>query len=368
MSRFSRAVVLFLVAGLLGGTVAFGQEKPTTPKIITADGVKLHATFYPSGKKNAPVVIMVHPIGEGKSSKSPEWKSMAEYLQSKDFAVITFDLRGHGDSTTVVPDIFWGENKKGVAWTQAQKWTRQLVKQNKENDVLDVKDFIKSPVYLPALANDIAAVRSYLERQNDKNECNTGNIFVIGADTGATLAALWINSEWSRFKMTPNPPKAATIEKRAEGADITGAVFLTIQPSLDPKRTMKVAGLLRNACQDHGMGAVFIYGSEDAKAEGIAKNLEKSLKVPKSKKHEFIQAFPRETNLSGVKLLQNGLKTEKEIANWFADLIVDREREWATRDFLNMPYIMRVNNMALEVHPKGDHNLKFQTFEKFITP
>jgi dienelactone hydrolase len=378
MSRFCCVVVVLLVGGVLlagaplGGTVAFGQEKPMSPKITTVDGVKLNATFYPSAKKNSPVVIMVHPIGEGKSSKSPEWKSMAEYLQSKDYAVITFDLRGHGDSTTVDPDIFWGTlAKKGDVLTPAQQWTRKNVKQSKENDVLEVKDFIKNPMYLPALCNDIAAVRAYLDRQNDMGDCNTGNIFVLGADNGATLAALWINSEWSRFKATPNPmfPKMPMIDKRAEGNDITGAVFLTIQNNLDPKRTMKVSGLLKNACRDHGMGAVFIYGSEDAKAESFAKDLEKSLKAPKSKKHDFITAFPRTTNLGGVKLLQNGLKTEKEITDWFDSLVADRGVEWAQREFVNTGYILRLpTGTTPQVHRKGEKNLEFQTFEKFITP
>ena len=70
-------------------------------KIVTADGVKLNANFYPSEKKNAPTVLMLHPIGDGKSSKAPEWKSLADALQKGGYAVLTFDFRGHGDSTTI---------------------------------------------------------------------------------------------------------------------------------------------------------------------------------------------------------------------------------------------------------------------------
>src|SRR4051794_26014796 len=105
MSRLPCLASLFLVGTLFltASSIAIAQDKalpPTQPKITTVDGVKLNATFYPTGKKS-PVVIMVHPIGEGKSSKTPEWKALAEALQAKDFAVITFDLRGHGDSQAV---------------------------------------------------------------------------------------------------------------------------------------------------------------------------------------------------------------------------------------------------------------------------
>jgi dienelactone hydrolase len=378
MSRFSQLAVLFLAGGSLlvgapfGGTVAFGQPPaPITPKISTVDGVKLNATFYPSAKKNSAVVIMVHPIGEGKNSKAPEWKGMAEHLQSKDYAVITFDFRGHGDSTTVDPDVFWGEMKKGATLTNAQIWNRKNIKLGKDNDVLEWKDFSKNTMYLPTLCNDIAAVRAYLDRQNDLGECNSANILVIGADTGGTLAAIWINSEWSRFKATPNPmfpTKPATLDKTAEGNDIRGAVFLTIQPQFDSNRKLKLPMILKNACYDHGMGAVFVYGSEDAAASSSAKNLEKSLKVAKNKKHDYIQLLPRTTNLGGVKLLQNGLKTEKEITSWFDDLVKERGTDWAQRDFVNTNYAWQLPKMIVPAHRKGDKNLEFQSYKEFTGP
>ena len=96
-------------------TQALGQDKapePVATKITTVDGVKLNATFYPSPKKNSPVVIMVHPIGEGKNSKAAEWRSLAESLQAANYAVMTFDLRGHGESTSVDPELLWSEGRQ----------------------------------------------------------------------------------------------------------------------------------------------------------------------------------------------------------------------------------------------------------------
>lgn len=382
MSRFSYFASFLLVGALVSTgmllceTIATAQAPTMQPKITTVDGVKLNATFYPSAKKNSPVVIMVHPIGEGKNSKAPEWKALAAMLQEKEFAVITFDLRGHGDSTTVDPETFWGKPKEVP--DMAQIFNRKWVKQTKELDVLEVKDFIKNPTYLPALANDIAAVRAYLDRQNDMGECNTGNILVLGADNGATLAALWINAEWSRFRYVPPEPMAPKTEetaKRAEGGDIIGAVFLSIQPSLHPSSTTKkvsVSGLLKKACKDQGMAAAFFSGKDDVNSSKIAKTLEVNLKTPKSKKHEFINAYELPTNLSGMKLLQEGLMTDKSIARYLSAVVEERGSDWAQRDFGNTYYIWRLGtNPAaprLPAHKKGEKNLRFDTYEKFITP
>ena len=378
MSRFSCLASFLLVGGLVSTgmllceTTATAQAPTLQPKIATVDGVKLNATFYPSAKKNSPVVIMVHPIGEGKNSKAPEWKALAAMLQEKEFAVITFDLRGHGDSTTVDPDVFWGKPKE--AWDMAQQFNRKYVRPTKELEIIEVKDFIKNPAYLPALANDIAAVRAYLDRQNDMGECNTGSIMVVGADNGATLAALWINAEWSRFKYAPstNPmfPKAGTLDKRAEGADIIAAVFLSIQPSLHPTiKNIKVSGLLKKACKDNGMATAFFSGKDDTKSSTLAKTLESNLKTPKSKKHEYINAYDLPTNLSGIKLLQEGLMTDKSIAKYLSTVVEDRGAEWGQRNFVDTWYMWVTPVGKAQVpakHRKGDKNLNYDTYERFI--
>ena len=103
--------------------------------IVTVDKVELKGKFYASkGKdnKDAPCVLMLHAWGE--SSDNKEWNALARKLQDKGHAVLTFDFRGHGESTTVqagMPNLknpqlsvkgFWDEtvnqqNVKGYAYT-----------------------------------------------------------------------------------------------------------------------------------------------------------------------------------------------------------------------------------------------------------
>jgi alpha-beta hydrolase superfamily lysophospholipase len=367
MSRLSIVVRSLPAVGLLLAGILLGQSRihaqepaPEPVNIVTADGVKLKAAFYPSAMKDAPVVIMLHGIGEGKSMKVPEWKRLAETLQKKNYAVITFDFRGHGDSTTIdEPKLFWSLKPNGFV-------------KSKDKEAIDVKDYIKSgSAYLPVLVNDIAAVRSYLDRRSDTNkDCNTSSIIVIGAETGATLGAVWINAESYRYKFTPNPMFPAKLQlgkfsDRSEGTDIIGAVFLGILPSLE-KRPVKVAALLRSSCREHGMAAAFFYGKDDAKGAALAKSLEKELRM-KSKRYDFIGKVELDTKLTGMKLLHKDLKTDQSIVDYLEGVVSDRKVERADRDFPNTNYRWRFPSASFPARlQKGEKNLVFDDYGKFI--
>jgi hypothetical protein len=371
MSRLPSAVrtlssVALLITGILNGPAPVQAQEPAPEPvhILTVDGVKLKAVFYPSTMKSAPTVVMLHSIGDGKSMKAPEWKSLAESLQKAKYSVIMFDFRGHGDSTSI-----GDPSLKGPFWS---KLPNTLVK-TKERDTIEVKDYIKSGTvpgaYLPVLVNDIAAVRAYLDRRNDEaKDCNTSSLIVIGADSGATLGALWINAEYCRYKYTPPTGfMKAQLSERAEGSDIIGAVFLTVQPTLE-KRTVSVPALLKTSCKDRGMAAAFFYGKDDAKSKDFAKTLESKLKL-KGKKHEYIGAVELNTNLTGMKLLQKGLGTETSIVKYLDSVVEDRKNERVDRDFSNSFYMWRVPIGGVLIPAKNrktEKNLNFDDYNNFI--
>jgi hypothetical protein len=372
----SRLPCVFAIGLLLAGSeivnsrihaqgAAAGQP---VNNILTADGVRLKGTFFESSKANAGTVIMLHPIGEDKSSKAPEWRSLAEALAKAGYAVLMFDFRGHGDSTMIED------------WKLFRSKAINAHVKTKDKETIDVKDYIRSgSTYLPVLVNDIAAARAWLDRRSDESkDCNTSNLMVIGAEQGATLGAIWMNAEWHRYKYTPNPmfptlvPHPMNLDSRPEGKDIIAAVFLTPLPSLE-KRPVSLSRVLRVACYDNGTPTVIFHGKEDIKATTYAKSLADALKPRKeSKKHAFIGTAELKTKRSGVKLLQDGLNTKKAIVEYLDSVKADRAVDRSDRGFLDNIYMWRFGNsnvlLPARISWKNESKtLNFDDYNRFIT-
>jgi predicted alpha/beta-fold hydrolase len=125
-------------------------------RFITADFVEIQGQYY-AGKQGikSPAVIMLHPIGG--SSDTPGWSDLAKKLQEKNFAVLTFDFRGHGGSVNVTPQF----------WT-AEPSNQQLksFKGPKSKSNIAQGDF-KTSSNVVSFINDICAAKRYLDTKND---------------------------------------------------------------------------------------------------------------------------------------------------------------------------------------------------------
>ena len=120
----------------------------------TSDHVKIVANYWPSDSNRA--VILVHMMPATKES----WNPFAELLSRNNFAVLAFDLRGHGESVIQ-------EDKK-----------------------IDFKLFM-----------DDDHKRSLLDLDAAINFVDKKEIFIIGASIGANLA-LWYQSIHLKIKKT----------------------------------------------------------------------------------------------------------------------------------------------------------------------
>src|SRR4051794_8262848 len=112
-----RAGVAAILTAFASVQVAWAQPATSTNTsdpnrqrvpITTADGVELDGTYYRStaAGRDSPCVMLVHKFA-GDRGKS-DWLKLAQALQEAGFAVLTFDLRGHGGSTQISnPGLFW---------------------------------------------------------------------------------------------------------------------------------------------------------------------------------------------------------------------------------------------------------------------
>jgi hypothetical protein len=307
-------LALFLVPA--AGQAQKGGEEV---QFDTVDKVELHGTFYSAGKAKAPCVLLLHKYGGNRQQKG--WDELAQAL-SKDFAVLSFDFRGHGDSTTVDPSAFWvGSNAS------------MIKNANKKPSKISYKDFAAG--YLPMLANDVAAAKRYLDRQNDAGACNSSNLVVIGAEEGAAIGALWIHTEWQRNRLIKNAFNKWVVDPQGKvaGEDIASAVWLSIPSKFNG---VDVGHWLKgpsNKVRDK-VPMAFFYGSQDTKAQAAATALFNELKRAGRDKMDLTAVRPKNTKLAGVDLLgKKDFKTEEEISNYLEKALQKRGvKAWVQRD------------------------------------
>lgn len=89
-----RTNFIFFVSFLLIAPLYAEQEKVN---FSAQDGVKIAGEFYKPKNKNITFIFL-----HGVASLKEEWKNFAQFLHSKGFGVLIYDLRGHGKSTKTV--------------------------------------------------------------------------------------------------------------------------------------------------------------------------------------------------------------------------------------------------------------------------
>jgi pimeloyl-ACP methyl ester carboxylesterase len=361
--------LLGLLAGLallLGPQTARAQQKEKQVNIMTADGVELAGTWYPGNKGDA-TVMLLHPIGKGEDSSKAGWDRLAKALNAKGYSVLRFDFRGHGASTTIQnPQKFYSFP------------LNRLVKANKAAPGnISVEDY--GPAYYPVLVNDIAAAKSYLDRKNDNGECNTSALVVVGADTGATLGAIWLNSEWFRYKaLAPNQQKPYIhLDDEPEGKGTVAAVFLSINPQLGKGVSVYLQNVLRAPGQVNAVPMLFVYGDEDTKGKAEAVKLEKYIKTNKFKNQAATGSYPIKGagKARGRELLQKSLPTEADIVKYLEEGVLAKTPEWTKRDFTKSPYYWglparfppgAVPRTAIEAKGLNENVIRWSTYAQFM--
>jgi pimeloyl-ACP methyl ester carboxylesterase len=302
--------------------------EPERVKFDTYDQVEIHGTYFAGdlGTKS-PCALILHALGG--SSREEGWDNLAKELQKKHFAVLLFDFRGHGESTSV-GNGFWYDRLN-----QSLRGFRP----NKPKDQISYKDFTTLHHWL-TLVNDIQAAKYFLDRKNDLSECNSANTVVIGAESSAALGALWIATEWQRPRVVVNrfPPVPVNSSER-EGQDIECAVWLSFSPHITIDKAkfppLHPESWLASPVRDK-VPMCFLYGEQDSKAKSYAQRLYNGvLRARKDKKLKqlTVEKGIKDTKLSGRELLGKSLNTEELILTYLTKVLDDRgSNSWSKRD------------------------------------
>ena len=187
------AALVMLFTPIAFASVASAQEeeekpKPRTIELMTKDGMKLRAFYFPSNKgKASRTVLLVH---EWRGQASP-YAKLVVALRDAGCAVLVPDYRGHGGSREQV-------NSKGK---KAEMDTSKMSKR-------DIENIIKY---------DLEKAKNFLKGENDEESLNLNALVVIGVGEGCVMAAHWAARDWS----------FPTVGRIKQGRDVKGLVFIS---------------------------------------------------------------------------------------------------------------------------------------------
>jgi pimeloyl-ACP methyl ester carboxylesterase len=85
---------------------------PENVKFTTEDDVVIYANYYKPAAETTAAVILIHQRGSSKES----WSTIAGGIVAKGYAVLAFDMRGHGQSTKTTDGQAVGEPEQGQWW------------------------------------------------------------------------------------------------------------------------------------------------------------------------------------------------------------------------------------------------------------
>jgi pimeloyl-ACP methyl ester carboxylesterase len=315
---FSLALMLVLIAGV-AVLVSRGQaaQKPTEVKSLdpetkvlnTRDGGPLHITYYRSLRgKEAPVVVLLHQkdgnrfIWQGKDG-------FAETLQREGYAVITVDLRFHGESkvpgAAVAGNANQPDGKKG------------------SKKVAGAPD-LKPADYKLMVENDMEAVKKFIYDEHQAENLNMNRMGIVGPEMGASVATLFAANDWLKEPHEDGQPGFQT----PRGQDVRALVLISPQTSFHGLVMAPAINVIRDP--RYKIGMFFAVGKNDPQDKNQTKKLHDQAAALGGKGDRiFLSEYAGK--LRGTDLIGKKLGLEKHIVSFFGETLTKIEAPWRDR-------------------------------------
>ena len=271
------------------GKAAVAKAAPVEPpawpysfklRISGGDGAPIAASYYPPRNRfNAPVILLVHDRGPGRSAK--DWQepleelkgiSLAESLQEQGYAVLVPDLRGHGANPR-----------------------REL-----------------TPPQWRALPADLQAMYLFLVDRHNRGDFNLAKLGVIAMGDGANLVAAWASL----------PGAAVSSEGRV--GDLSALIL--ISPTEDAGGLKLLPALAPIAPR---VPIYILCGDRDAASLKVVKDAQ-----PVVERHQRSKVSYFDTALHGYRLVHFFPKVPVAVAKFLEDPVKARVLDWEPRFLL----------------------------------
>lgn len=315
------AGLLAAVAGTAGVKSALAQAPAGEPvlrveRILpTGDDWQIYVTYYPvfadnqavtkeSLTKDTPVVVLLHGDKENRLVWEGE-KGLAARLQHDGFAVITVDLRKHGQSTNVAHTA--GDSPAGG--------------KNTEGTNLQAAD------YENMIEEDLPAVKKFIYELHQAKRLNMNKMGIVAAETSAAVAVCFARDDWNK---APYDDAAAEEMRTPRGQDVRALVLLSPPQKAHGLPFTEALSELRNP--DWNVAFLTLYGKLNKSDERTIASHRRLFASTKANK-DRIYLHGYNVNLRGTDLLGKKEVDAESIIVAFLKLHLKdlKDSEWRDR-------------------------------------
>jgi pimeloyl-ACP methyl ester carboxylesterase len=286
-------------------------EQGGAPRVLqTDDNWQIYITYFaaPGDReaitKEAPVVVLLH--GDKQNRLVYEGAGgLASRLQKRGCAVVTVDLRKHGQSTNVAQ--VGGDNQATAKSTEAN---------------------IQSSDYRNMVEFDLESVKRFIQQQHQAKKLNMRKMGIVGAGSSVGVAASFAAADWNK---EPYDDAPSDDMKTPRGQDVRSLVFLSPPSRVRGISMTEAITAIRNP--DWSISFLILYGKanrSDAKdAAALEKRLSGASKTSKDRiRLVGVNVPSRGTDLLGIREVD----VEGAIVKFFELTLFDlRDSEWRDR-------------------------------------
>lgn len=274
---------------------AVKQKDPVPGVVTTADGWDIHYTYWesPMGKE-APVVILLH----GKGQARLVWKALplAEDLAKEQYAVVSVDLRKHGQSKA--PE---------TASRQAQS------------------DRITKIDYAGMIQGDLEAIKKFIYAEHQAQRLNMRKIGIVATDMSTAIALNWAAYDWAKKPFDDAPVASA---RTPRGQDVQAMILVSPVESLSGLGTIDSTRFLRTT----GVSTLILYSNKTSSEKRTASKMYSQLggeqQDPENKR---IYSYGFDLKLSGTNLIARQPQLQPAIKKFLADHVRAHKAPWEDR-------------------------------------
>jgi alpha-beta hydrolase superfamily lysophospholipase len=268
--------------------------KSTEETVTTQDGWRLPITYYPANDQEAPVAVLLHMRGDNRLVWGDRRNRFAGYLNSNGFAVITVDLRKHGEA----------KDPTGAGAGEAGD--------------LSSRDY-------QGMYYDLEAVKEFIYEEHQDKKLNMAKTAIVAPGMTAPVALSFAAADWLKKPYNDAPTVAAGTPR---GQDVKAIVLLSPENDLPGVPVPRAIRVLREPFVR--ISFLIVYATSADGDERAAKDLHRQIA---GRKGELGETFltPLETPKRGTDLIGGGLQIEKPIRDFLVDHTLKLDIPWRDR-------------------------------------